>query len=101
MTNLQSEAANTKFNTDNAMLSAFWIIYHRAHYLFEQGTLDKRFVFDECCAFRDRLFTETGSTFVPDQAPEKLPSVNVAMILAYAHVRWLKAEVGKRTLVKH
>jgi hypothetical protein len=83
--------------TKEPMMSGFWVIYHRAHYLFEQGNMSKQFVFDECCAFRDRLLIETGTLYVPDRADEKSPSVELSVLLAFANVRWLNAEVRKRS----
>lgn len=101
MRNAQLNPIDASTMTKESLMSGFWVIYHRAHFLFEQGGVSKKFVFDECCAFRDRLLTETGSTYVPDNAPEKLSSVSTAVLLAFANARWLKKEMRKRALVKH
>lgn len=101
MSNQLPSARMLDIEPSNPMLSCFWLIYHRAHYLFEQGSITQQFVFDECCLFRDLLLAEIGSTYVPDHAPEKSPSVATAVLAAHANVQWLNERIKAHTMTKH
>jgi len=84
---------------DREMVSAWWILYHRAHLLLESSELSTKEVFERCQACRDYLFTMTGTIYVPDEAPEgapeNYPSVETSVMLAYASVRWLEKNMHK------
>ncbi|HKV79776.1 MAG TPA: hypothetical protein VJP02_16625 [Candidatus Sulfotelmatobacter sp.] len=91
MTNI--EAAKS---VDQSLVGAFWMVYHRAHLLFEQGA-PKKFVYNECVVFRDILLLNTGSVMLPETAEgESQLSVAYAVTVAHGHYRHLQAKVVKR-----
>jgi hypothetical protein len=76
---------------------ATWlVIYYRAFQLFERHA-DTQFVFDECCAFRDRLFLDTGLTIPETKLSDDNPwCIALAVKEAHKQLRWLNVEIARR-----
>lgn len=80
---------------DQSSKGMWWIIYHRAFYLFEQGLQDRNVALRDCADLRDYLFQETGTLQIPDIGNGGL-SVEGAVCMAWTHLHWLKKKVAAK-----